>query len=1306
MRLERVASRGTSGFLMISDRLPTSPAPSFLRDGGEVGALVAAYDWSTTPLGPIGSWPSHMTVALGFILRSHVPIVSLWGEVGTMIYNDAYSVFAGGRHPGQLGLGVRDGWPEVAEFNDNVMKVVLAGGTLAYKDQELTLNRHGAPEQVWMDLDYSPALDDRGVPCGVIAIVTETTERVRAERWLQGEQDRLRRMFQQAPSFIALLAGPEHRIELANPGFMRLIGEREVVGRTIAEALPDAVEQGYLELLNRVFNTGEAFAANGAKYAVQANPEEPADERYVDFVYQPLKDQAGETVGIFVEGSDVTERTLVENQMKAGEARSRQILDSATDYAIIASDLEGKVTRWNRGAENILGWTEADMLGKPATLFFTPEDREAGVPEAEMQGALKDGSVADERWHMRKSGDRFWAMGQMTPLLDEQRAVAGFVKVLRDRTDEHMAAQALARTADQLDRAQEAGGVGVFTLDLATNLITGSTAFCRIFGLEVCDSVPASEIETLIVPEDAGKASNEARRSAGDADRTVEYRVRRADTGEERVLSRRAEFERDDAGRPTAMVGVIQDVTEQRRVQAALEQSEAQFRSLAQGLPNQIWTAQPDGGLDWFNRQVVAYSGRNERDLVGEGWGEIVHSEDLTAAAARWGHSVATGEIYEAEFRIRRADGDYRWHLVRALPIRGADGLISHWVGSNTDIHDQKSVEAANARDRDRLWTMSQDLMLVCDFEGIITAVNPSATRLLGWEVGEMAGRSLAEFTHPDDLASTAQEVGKLEQGATTLAFENRYRCRDGTYRLLDWTAVPDAGRIHAVGRDITEERAIARDQERIWSVSPVLKVVASGSGEILKVNPAWSSCLGWSTARTVQHRFDEFLSGDEASRTTLLNDIVGPTPPSERQVDMRAADDAVRQVVWNFVRDTNTIYGFGRDVTEQRATEDALRQSQKMEAVGQLTGGIAHDFNNLLQGITGSLDLVQKRIGEGRISEIDRFMTGAMTSANRAAALTHRLLAFSRRQPLAPRAVRANPLVASMEDLIRRTMGERIELELALAGGLWLTQCDPNQLESAILNLVINARDAMPDGGRLTIETCNAHLDSIYAASQRDVRPGQYVCICVTDTGTGMDARTIAKAFDPFFTTKPIGQGTGLGLSMIYGFARQSEGYAKIYSEIGKGTTIKLYLPRHIGEAEEHDGPLSLSDAHGAEEGETVLVVEDEDVVRGLIVSVLEDLGYRTLEASDGPKGLEILQSKRRIDLLITDIGLPGLNGRQVADAGRELRANLKVLFMTGYAENAALASGFLEHGMTMITKPFAMEALATRIRDILGDD
>jgi CheY-like chemotaxis protein len=298
---------------------------------------------------------------------------------------------------------------------------------------------------------------------------------------------------------------------------------------------------------------------------------------------------------------------------------------------------------------------------------------------------------------------------------------------------------------------------------------------------------------------------------------------------------------------------------------------------------------------------------------------------------------------------------------------------------------------------------------------------------------------------------------------------------------------------------------------------------------------------------------------------------------------------------------------------------------------------------------------------------------------------------------------VRANPLVASMEDLLRRTLGERVHLELALAHGLWATRCDPHQLESAILNLAINARDAMPEGGKLIIETCNAHLDAAYAARLRDARPGQYVCVAVSDTGTGMDLETVARAFEPFFTTKPIGQGTGLGLSMIYGFARQSDGYARIYSEPGQGTTVKLYLPRSSGDVEDAAELPGEAAARASAAGETVLVVEDEAVVRGLVVEVLSDLGYNVLEAEDGPGGVALLGAGRPIDLLITDMGLPGLNGRQVAEAGRALQPSLKVLFMTGYAENAALASGFLERGMAMITKPFAMESLADKIREVI---
>ncbi len=690
----------------------------FLTGGGEMAAMIRARDWSHSPLGPITGWPQSLRSILSLMLASEFAMCLAWGPELTFFYNDHYARILHDKHPLALGREFEQVWADVWSDISPLVDKALAGEASYFENLPLVTDRKGYDEHTWFTFSYSPVRDESGAVAGMFCSTYESTERVLTERALRDERERMGQMFAQAPTFMAMLRGAEHRFELTNPGYDKLVGHRPVLGRTVADALPDAVEQGFLDLLDGVFGSGEAFTAAAMLYAVQTEPGGPVNERYVDFVYQPIRDASGAVVGIFVEGADVTDRKRLERDLQA-----------------LNADLERRV---------------------------------------------------------------------------EQR----------------------------------------------------------------------------------------------------------------------------------------------------------------------------------------------------------------------------TEELLEAQ---------------------------------------------------------------------------------------------------------------------------------------------------------------------------------------------------------------------------------------------------------------------------------EALRQAQKMEAVGQLTGGIAHDFNNLLQGITGSLEIVQRRVAQGRVGELDRFITGATTAANRAASLTHRLLAFSRRQPLDPRPVKANPLVASLEDLLRRTTGETIDFEMVLGAGLWTTLCDPNQLENSLLNLVINARDAMPDGGTLTIETCNAYLDDHFAASQRDVRPGHYVCICVSDTGTGMSADTISKAFEPFFTTKPIGQGTGLGLSMIYGFARQSEGYAKIYSEVGRGTTIKLYLPRHYGEAEQEEALPGLTQDHATDAGEIVLVVEDDAVVRALIVDVLGELGYQAVEAQDGPAGVERLRTMERIDLLVTDIGLPGLNGHQVADAGRALRPDLRVLFMTGYAENAALASGFLEPGMSMITKPFAMEALATQIRTII---
>jgi PAS domain S-box-containing protein len=391
-------------------------------------------------------------------------------------------------------------------------------------------------------------------------------------------------------------------------------------------------------------------------------------------------------------------------------------------------------------------------------------------------------------------------------------------------------------------------------------------------------------------------------------------------------------------------------------------------------------------------------------------------------------------------------------------------------------------------------------------------------------------------------------------------------------------------------------------------------------------------------------------------------------------------------------------------EMFERERAEDALRHAQKMEAVGQLTGGIAHDFNNMLTGIIGSLDLMQRYIANGRADEIGRFTEAAVSSANRAAALTHRLLAFSRRQSLDRKTLDVNELVHSLEDLIRRTKGDPIELELRLADHVWPVSTDVSQLENALLNLVINARDAMPEGGKLSIETANVYLDGSDITTLEPVKAGDYLMLAVSDNGTGMTPSVRSKAFDPFFTTKPIGQGTGLGLSMIYGFAQQSGGHVSLDSLPGQGTCVRLYLPRLQAVESQQVAIEPVSLAATAANGETVVVVEDDPAVRMLVLDLLKELGYRAFEAEDATSALPLLESDLRVDLLVTDVGLPGMNGRQLAEIARQHRPGLKVLFMTGYAQKAAERQGFLEEGMDMIAKPFALELLASKIRTMLS--
>ena len=785
------------------------------------------YPWNQSPLGAPSEWPVPLRTLVGVILGSAQPMFVAWGVQQTLLYNDSYAQLIGNKHPLALGRPTSEVFAEAWHDIGPLFDRVFAGESVHMDDLVLWLERDGLIKEAHFDFSYTPIRADDGSIAGLFCAASETTAKVLHERSHAAERNRQRLLLQQMPGFVAVLAGPNHVYEYVNDAYVSISGNRTFVGRTVRQVFPELDGQGFYELLDQVYATGEPYVAR----AVPLRLEGDSGSRFVDLLHAPIRDDDGNITGIFVGGYDVSEA---------------------------------------------------------------------------------------------------------------QRATASL-----------------------------------------------------------------------------------------------------------------------------------------RELNADLE------------------------------RQV-----------------------------------------------------------------------------------------AERARERSLTWKVSPDLLGALNSEGYFETSNPAWQTVLGWSEAEVASMSIFEMLHPHDVERTRVGFNLTQIGQPAIRFPNRYRCKDGSYRWISWVGVPEDGMVYCSGRDITQEK----EQEEALALA-----------------------------------------------------------------------------------------------------EESLRQAQKMEAVGQLTGGLAHDFNNLLTSVMGNLDLLKMRVEQGRIQELDRYIDTAKVATNRASALTHRLLAFSRRQTLAPKPTNINRLVAGMEELIRRTIGPAVTMDAPVAAaGLWLTLVDPGQLENALLNLCINARDAMPDGGKLSIETGNRWLDE-RAGRERGLPSGQYVSLCVSDTGTGMPPDVVKRAFDPFFTTKPIGMGTGLGLSMIYGFAQQSEGQVRIYSEVGKGTMVCLYLPRYTGDIENDDleklaPAIELPQANGS-----VLVVDDESAVRELVVEVLEELGYTVLQAANGAEALSLLRTEVHIDLLITDVGLPGMNGRQVADAARVMRPRLTVLFITGYAENAVLSHGHLAPGMHVLTKPFAMGALASRVEALL---
>ncbi|AWB21551.1 PAS domain S-box protein [Methylobacterium currus] len=1267
----------------MAGNLPT-PHEALFPGGGEMGVRLRAHDWAATTLGPVEVWPQSLTTAVRIMLGSRFAMWMAWGPELTFFCNDAYKPTLGVKEAWALGSRSDRVWAEIwPDIGPRIAQVLRTGQATWDEALLLFLERRGFTEESYHTFSYSPLADDAGAVTGMLCVVSEETERVIGERRLRFLRDlgagmaAARTTAEVGVVVAGCLGAGTHDLPVAlayltgdGPALLARAGlgpEHPAVARAgeAASRALDLVEAGQpvpVEALGPLFDGLTPGPWNRAPthalvlpiarqgqdrpagvFVAGLNPYRPLDEAYRGFVDLFVGQIA---TGLATAGAYEAERRRAEALAEIDRQKTvffsnvshefrtpltlmlgplTEVLESAP--ATLDPETRRLVELAHRNGLRLLKLVNALLdfsrieAGRAQAAFepldlacFTAElassfrsaTDKAGLvltvdcPPLPGPPAAEPALVDPEMWekivlNLVSNAFKFTLQGGIAVRLRAEGPRA--VLTVAD-TGLGIPEAELPRLFERFHRVEgaqgrsfEGSGIGLALVQELVRLHGGTVAVASRLG-EGSTFTVSLPLGRAHLPPERIRAARPAHSTATRSHVFVEEATRWL--GDE--VSGPPDLV--EAPGPAGLTGRVLLADDNADMRAyvrrllgdaghgveAVGDGDAALAAARRRAPDLVLSDVMMPGLDGFGLLAALRADPALRGipviLLSARAGEEARIEGLAAGADDY-----LIKPFSARELLARVETNLRLARVRreaADALRRVNETLEAQVAERT-------------RERDRMWRLSRDVMLVARFDGTIAALNPAWRAVLGWEAEDLIGRPFLDLVHPDDQARTRTETQRLADGHATLLFENRYRHADGSYRTLSWTAVPGEGHLHAVGRD----------------------------------------------------------------------------------------------------------------VTEQRDLEEAFRQSQKMEAVGQLTGGIAHDFNNLLTGIVGSLDLLSTRLTQGRLDVAPRYIDAALTSAHRAAALTHRLLAFARRQPLDPRPVDANALVASLEDLVRRTLGETVTLETRFADGLWPTLCDANQLESAILNLAINARDAMPDGGHLVIETRNVELDAVFAAAHGDVAPGAYLRLAVTDTGTGMAPEVVRRAFDPFFTTKPLGQGTGLGLSMIYGFARQSEGHAVITSELGRGTTVALYLPRH--DLSHHDGPPAEEASAPAPaatptagSGETVLVVEDEPAVRSLIVDILRDLGYRALEAEDGPSGLAALRVPGRIDLLVTDVGLPGLNGRQLADAAREHRPDLKVLFITGYAENAAMA-GFLAPGMQMITKPFPVELLARRIRAMI---
>lgn len=793
--------------------------------------------------------------------------------------------------------------------------------------------------------------------------------------------------------------------------------------------------------------------------------------------------------------------------------------------------------------------------------------------------------------------------------------------------------------------------------------------------------------------------------------------------GETGVLARAFARVMEEANAKT--IALEREVGEHRRTIAARDhhaERERLFSAAVESSNDAIITMTLDGTINGWNSAAERLFGYSAAETTGKSITLLVPDDRLSEVQDSlrrigWGESIEHNETV----RLRK-DGTPIEVSLSISPIKAPSGAtigISKVVRDITDSNKTRQVLRQQTEELRRIFETSQDLIMVMDSRGFLVQISPSCEAILGYRPEEMIGRSGTDFIHPSHLENSREEMRAARRGLRPKISDTRCIHKNGRAVWLSWlgTWSEPVKRFFFVGRDMTESRLAQetlRESEQLARgiINSALDafVQTDEHGIIRDWNSQAEVIFGWTRAEVLGRNVFEMIAPDpthgpvQTDLGKFLKSGLEQVARPRREVQARRRDGneftTELSITALKTRDGFVFNCFMRDLTDKITAEDRIRQAEKMEAVGQLTGGIAHDFNNILTVITGTIEILADAVkGEPQLAAITRMIDEA---ASRGADLTQHLLAFARKQPLEPRETDVNTLIIDTAKLLQRTLGEHVEIESVFEDEVCPALVDPNQLATAILNLALNARDAMPDGGKLIIETGGVVLDENYARMHSDVRPGRYAMIAVSDTGTGIPADMLDKVFNPFFTSKGPGKGTGLGLSMVYGFVKQSAGHIMIYSEEGHGTTIKMYLPPASGilpAAEPTPAPV-VEGGH-----ETILVVEDDKLVRDYVLTQLHSLGYVTLDAANATEALAIANAGRPFDLLFTDVIMPGINGRQLANEILRMKPGLKVLFTSGYTENAIIHHGRLDEGVLLLAKPYRKSDMAIMIRKALAD-